>query len=1448
MASGRGNYELNTKNTGSSKRGRGDYSFTSNSSSSNNNVQKRIKNYKTRLKNIGKDTDITDKRNWLEKTLNLKQDQNVLFDVFELLGRPQQALFGAIDAGQKGKNVLKGAKKGISGEKEYTGGQLLRNAGMSGNGKFNLFDKKSYKNASASDFLGFAADILLDPVDLALIGVTAATGGAAAPATVPTIAGTAAKGAEVASKGAKVVKTANTISDASKAIKAANAVKKAGNVYDVVRTADKASDTIRAVRKADNAIKAIDTATDVAQTAKKANAFQRILTKGAKPTNLKIGGKQISRTSLSQILMNTLGEGVKGTGKLADLGIEKRLTKLDSSTARKIEKLVDKGLDKSEAIKKVGKAADKLDTYKALKEGIKRTFDSSKNLGGFLGRSRDIENLADFNKATGEITKEAFENEIRTLAKGDDTAYKKIAENLNTLVESKRDWTIKGEEILNNLKPNKKIDLFNEDNANTVVNYLRGYGINAEVKDGRFVKVKSAAGDTKLNLLKSDEALRKEFSNLNLGERLSKEDYADIANAENFFNSNPEYKAFYDRLFPQANAKETRRLSPIEQIARNSDELTGLNASNIADESYVPHVLTDKAKEKLGKKVTGGNNQFNARKYQMTTNEANRYKKAELKAKKASMQEAIEKKSKDWFDVDLKGNIKLDSNGNPIRNETAYKDIVSRKQKEIDNLKAQKDNIDEMLNFKQGKEYDISKLSKKDKAIIELANKQESLRSSIKSLKNINYADIDNVDAIRGANKALTNYNRAQKKLQTAIKNGITGDKLSKMKDAVDTASKEVRLEVQSLEKFANKKARNAVKDANKAFKEGSDLGTQIQKQTDIFYRNGETINAAFDAAGDMSDSIINKIKLKEAELRKTINAKDAMFAKKYEEIGKLKEAANIITDPDNFEFFSNNFMDNIGSYVERNAAFSKGAQLYNEALTRGIFDNPEYIKMTSDLKDGKIPHNFVKVNGSKLKNKLDRFNGILPENSKALTDVLERFSGKDIYMDKDLATIFRVAPPTSELHPLLKMMDGINNVFKKFSTLSLGFQTRNIIGNSTNMVLSGMPAGRLPEYYTKAHSLWNRADDLYKKFSTQGMDALTAAEKADLNILRQFKEAGFTDAAIKGQGLEEIAKVKKGPLNKISQKSVELNNKMDSFNRLTLLMYANDNPKYVQKLGKKNAVEAVRYALFDPNNMSSFEKNVMKRAMPFYTFTKQNLLYQADNIMRNTPRYHKLFKGLDKLYKGVGESSYAEYQKNNMQIPLPFTDKNGNTLFLKANLPISDLGEFLTNPLQRTLSSTTPILKTPIEMVTGKDLFTGQDTYKNTFNDLRQSATGKEFGEGGKKWATRAEQVLSGMGLSNVSTNLVKKVSAVLKNHNGDMDNQAMWAEIFRSVLQNTNQSKIEKAKAYQEMLDYQEYVKGLKNQGTEVPTIRDITAHNKTSLTRAKRRRSNRGNYSFN
>ena len=190
------------------------------------------------------------------------------------------------------------------------------------------------------------------------------------------------------------------------------------------------------------------------------------------------------------------------------------------------------------------------------------------------------------------------------------------------------------------------------------------------------------------------------------------------------------------------------------------------------------------------------------------------------------------------------------------------------------------------------------------------------------------------------------------------------------------------------------------------------------------------------------------------------------------------------------------------------------------------------------------------------------------------------------------------------------------------------------------------------------------------------------------------------------------------------------------------------------------------------------------------------------------------------------------------MQIPLPFVGGNGNQLFLKSNLPLSDLGEFASNPIRRTLASTSPLIKTPVELVTGKSMFTGQDAnytvLKKTLSKLGiESKTAQDS-------AQVAETILNGLGLQNVSTNLIRKVQTVLEKDTNNTSSQQLWAELFRTILQNTKQENVVNSGLYDELEQYQAIIKRLKNQGVDIPTMTEINATNKMKLNRLKRKRA--------
>lgn len=1360
-------------------------------------VKGQVGNYKKRLQNIGIDPDeAIDTRNPLEKALNLKKDQNVLFDIFEVLNRPQQALFGAVDNMIKEDDVTKGALEGLTGKKETSGGKILRDLGMEGTGKGNIFTKEGRKNLALSDVLGLGLDIFADPLDY----ITA-------PVKVTSAAGKAVKAADnvsdVLSKGTKLVKSADTLGDTARGI-------------------TKASSTL-------------NTLGDVGKTTK------------------------VARKPISSLIVEGAGKGIKKGLGLSDKGLEKVLGVSDARNLKKAEKYAAKsGLSLDDAAKELGISTSKLDVYKGIKKQLRSTVDSSKNIDGLVEKAREAENIADLNRRTGErvsneLTKSAREIAENTAAKTGENAddlYEKFADAINTKIDFNYDRTITGPKVLKKLKKGKAVDFFNEESAKAVVDELKNYGIKAS-NDGR-----------KVTLLDSNSKLKNisdAFKDKTFGKSLSAEDYIDVQKADEILNSSPELQELYNRT------EKT-----LSELGRFADETTGLNTSDIAGmEGYTKHGLTKEAQNIKAQEgqFTSANKSFRGRKFEGTAKEYNRLQEAALKEKtKDLVDDTItgakttkrgDNAAKSIYKTDDAGNFILDKQGNPVRDDNLYKELVDKKKNRITSLQQELESSEEILKGKENLDLiDETKLTKKGMKDVNILRTEKEYQDTLNNLKrikfdasdkpikfkteSINMNDIPDEasDAVDILKNSITDYRKSKNNYIKALKSKkeIPEFELNSLKNTMNNNQKLVTANIDMMKKFTNKKAREAVGDANKAFRQGKSTGISIEKEMQRLKKTQGQVKAIYESAEDLAKTLPGQIKYQETALKKLENSADAIFASKNKIMQQQAKAANILTSREGIEFMQTGYFENLADYVKRSPDFNKGAQIYNEALVTGLFNNSKYVKTAEEVGE-KIPYNFTKVNGTNFANKLGEYNGILPKDSQDLANVMDTFRGKDIYVDNDVLKVLNVANNASknQVQPLIKFMDGINNVFKKFSTLTLGFQIRNIGGNGTNMVLSGMPARELPTYYKKAASLLNNVDELMDGFRK---GTLTAAQKKDFDILKDFYKAGFAKAYVKGQGLEAIKEGGKGLISKASKASVNLNEGMDRLNRLTLLMYAKDNPQYVSKLGRKNAVDAVRMVLFDPDNMSDLERNFFKKIIPFYTFTKQNLMFQATNVAKNTPKYKRLFRALNKAYDSTGDQSYNSYQKNNMQIPLPFTGNNGEQLFLKANLPVSDLGEFMSNPLQRTGASTAPLIKTPIEIITGKSLFTGEDANYNVLKNTAEKLGIKS--KGVQDTAQLAETILNGFGLQNVSTNLIKKVQAVLDKDQEGKSDQQLWAEIFRSVLQNTKRENVVNSGLYDEMEQYQAVVKRLKNQGVNVPTMTEINATNKMKLNRLKRKRA--------
>lgn len=1371
-------------------------------------LQKQIANYETRLDSIGKKKD---KRNAVEKFLGLPEDQNVLFDIFEIIGRPQQALFGAVDSAlTEEEDPIEGAIKGIRGAKTTSGGKILRDLGMEGSGKFSLFDKDSYEEASLSDVLGFGLDLFADPVDLALWGATAATGGAAAPAAIGKTA------ADAARKTAKVADTAIDISKAAKATKTGvKAAKIADNASDIIKgakIANKASDITRTARVADNALdilKGADNIVDAGKAAQKTRITFAPFQKGSKST--------------LELAMGGLGKGVKKVAKVGDNVIEKVLGKLDDASKLKYADAVEKY--GSRAAKEMYKISDNLGSYKQLKKALSSAVDYTKALPGDIlkkvtrnanaedvariqmeviqnNASKDIQDLArkTLQKQGIEITEEALQKET-----------KKIAENLTHFYETKYTLKKSVNEILSDISSNSKTfkaskkEIKALDDVLSQIPLAKGtYEITDEgIKfTDKFIKNKNTIlKDTKYkNLLENTKLVQpKKYTEEQLLEfkKMSK-----------------------DKDFMELVDKHKKDYKEYGKIMKNYDSNNLLDFSEITDRpGYVKKAKgnIDKDYENfiMGKSTSSDINANKSRKY-ASSKEAGNILEERKAAKQASLQAQETKYKKQISDVKEK----------MLKDELSKtKEIIAKKESTFNKNMTKIDN-------------DIADLIKENKTLKETRNLIENeltddiIKKASKMQDDV-FASKKSKQLFNASNKVMNQTKAYNDLLKKFYSEGLTDKELNKLATRIDKlegslkkSTAQLESKIKQIKASIDDKTINELKKINKSLSDTSDVGGKLALNQEKLKKTLEMKEITRSSFADTLDTYYDRVEKLESKIRGIDKSADAKINKELEKIAKQQ---SMLDNEPAQELFDSSFTAGLREFMNTELHRGTVAKNYNDALMEGCFENPNMFKYAENLEklpDGtrKIPKGWEKVDGSAIYKQIDSFKDLITENSSTLVDFGNKVKGKAVYMPKELANILEVAPKAkNEAGAFVKFVNGWNNVFKRFKTLTPGFHLRNITGNASNMYLSGVPMKDIPVYYGKAIQALNGADDLIRK-AAGGIDNLTKAEQKQYKLIQEFAETGFFKSGSKIQELEDIEKsIKKGSknvpgkvLNKVSEVSMNMNTAMDNYSRMALYMYAKDNPGYVAKLGKESAADAVKFALFDPNNMTAAEKKYMRNIVPFYNFTKQNLLFQSSNIIKNTTKYKRLMKAINMTYDSLGENEYYQYQKEGFQIPTPFKDSKGNRLYMKTNLPLSDLGEYMENPVQRSLSSVTPIIKAPIEKVTGKDLFTGQDVNKKSSID----------------------RIANYLGINTISTDVWRKIQAI---QNSDLSDNEKWAEILRSMLQNVNEEKVQNNKLYQEMEYYQNQVNALKRQGIDVPTIKELTEQSKYNVNRLKKKRAN-------
>jgi hypothetical protein len=129
-------------------------------------------------------------------------------------------------------------------------------------------------------------------------------------------------------------------------------------------------------------------------------------------------------------------------------------------------------------------------------------------------------------------------------------------------------------------------------------------------------------------------------------------------------------------------------------------------------------------------------------------------------------------------------------------------------------------------------------------------------------------------------------------------------------------------------------------------------------------------------------------------------------------------------------------------------------------------------------------------------------------------------------------------------------------------------------------------------------------------------------------------------------------------------------------------------------------AAERTKKFLFDYNNISNFEKSVVKRFIPFWTWPSKNFALMASQIVTNPGKIN----AFGKIYSGSKTGTEGEWLKNQFTVNI-----GGDKYLYGFGVPLESFAKQLNNPIRETVLMLNPIAKGLIEFGSGTDTFTGK-------------------------------------------------------------------------------------------------------------------------------------------
>jgi len=367
--------------------------------------------------------------------------------------------------------------------------------------------------------------------------------------------------------------------------------------------------------------------------------------------------------------------------------------------------------------------------------------------------------------------------------------------------------------------------------------------------------------------------------------------------------------------------------------------------------------------------------------------------------------------------------------------------------------------------------------------------------------------------------------------------------------------------------------------------------------------------------------------------------------------------------------------------FFENDIALLQGIQ-QNEA--KSAFAAHDYLKKLAENPEVVKPlESFVSKSGKTISKPMEGFSAV----SHPL------FEGKQVPLEiaNDISRIQKLRNQDEGLNIALKAFDKVQDLWKGQVLIAPSYHARNMVGNFWNNYLAGVTN---PENYALAAKLQiaerqspaalNRISLLINGKKLRGKQLI------DLAKSKGVLDTGWYGADIP-QSLKEQSKAfTLNPiiLNRKVGTMVENNAKLTHFiDRLKMGLSPDD------------AASSVKKYLFDYSDLSETEKQLFKRLVPFYTWSRKNIPLQLANIIQQPGKVSILEKA-ERNFSIQDKQAYEampSWLKERSAIPVTKSKDEYGAFIPEGFIPAYDVNK-LQSPVNTLLESASPVPKYLIE------------------------------------------------------------------------------------------------------------------------------------------------------